>query len=124
MEVTVMARNKVIAGDYEWYNVKSGWGGFSFSPPLFSQHDNPIEINRNTVCGYEIMANDHRKSAVSGIMRGVIGNYFFGNAGMIGGAMSAKNKGDYIVAVSFYDGRRSMIEVDEKKYKELMRSVF
>ena len=119
-----MAKNKVIAGDYNGYNINTGWGGFTFTPPLFSQHNARIDINRNTVCGYEIMTNDHRKSAVSGIMRGVIGNYFFGNAGMIGGTMSAKNKSDYIIAVSFYDGRRSLIEVDEKKYKELMRSVF
>ena len=46
-----MARNKVIAGDYEGYNVKAGWGGFSFTPSLFSQHNNRVEINRNTVRG-------------------------------------------------------------------------
>ena len=119
-----MARNKVIAGDYEGYNIKAGWGSFSLSPPLFSQHNNRIEVNRNTVRGYEIMANDHRKSAISGIARGVIGNYFFGNAGLIGGTMSAKNRGVYTIAVTFYDGRRSLVEVDEKKYKELIRSVF
>ena len=119
-----MARNKVIAGDYEGYHIKAGWGEFSFSPPLFSQHNNRIEINRNTVRGYEIIANDHRKSAVSGIARGVIGSYFFGNAGLIGGTMSAKNRGVYTIAVTFYDRRRSLIEVDEKKYKELIRSVF
>jgi hypothetical protein len=119
-----MARNKVIAGDYEGYNVKAGWGGFAFSPPLFSQQNGNVEISRDTVCGYEIIANDHRKSAVSGIARGVIGNYFFGNAGLIGGTMSAKNRGVYTVAVSFYDGRRSLIEVDDKRYKGLMRSVF
>ena len=119
-----MARNKVIAGDYTGYNIRTSCGGYSFSPPLFSQHNNRVEINRNTVRGYEIITNDHRKSAISGIARGVIGSYFFGNAGLLGGTMSAKNTGDYTIAVTFYDGRRSLIEVDEKKYKELIRSVF
>ena len=119
-----MARNKVIAGDYEGYNVKAGWGGFSFSPPLFSRQNNIIEINRTTVRGYEIIANDHRKSAVSGIARGVIGGYFFGNAGMLGGTLSAKNKGTYTIVMDFNDGRRSLIEIDDKRYKELIRSVF
>ena len=119
-----MAKNKVIAGDYEGYNVKAGWGGFLFSPPLFSRQNNNIEVNRTTVRGYEIIANDHRKSAVSGIARGVIGGYLFGNAGMLGGIMSAKNRGVYTIAVSFCDGKRSLIEVDEKNYKVLIRSVF
>ena len=119
-----MARNKVIAGDYTGYNVKAGWGGLSLSPSLFSQHSNNVEISRNTVCGYEIVTNDHRRSAVSGIARGYIGEYFFGNAGLIGGLMSAKNRSVYLIAIAFYDGRRSLVEVDDKRYKELIRSIF
>jgi hypothetical protein len=119
-----MAKNRVIAGDYEGYSVKAGWNGFTFSPPIFSRGSNDIEINKNTVRSYRIIADDHRKSAISGIARGVIGGYFFGNAGLIGGTMSAKNRGIYTIAVDFHNGRRSLIEVDEKKYKALLRSVF
>ena len=119
-----MAKNRVIAGDYEGYIVKAGWGAFTFAPPLFSRHNNSVNINRHTVRSYGIITDDHRKSAISGIVRGVIGEYFFGNAGMIGGTLSAKNKGEYTISITFHDGRRSLIEVDEKKYKALIRSVF
>ena len=113
-----MARNKVIAGDYEGYSVKVGWSDFIFKPPLFSQN-NSINLSKHTVRSYQIITGEHRKSAVSGIARGLIGGYFFGNAGMIGGTLSAKNRGEYTISVTFYDGRRSLIEVDEKKIQSI-----
>ena len=119
-----MTMNKVIAGDYDGYSVKAGRGSLTFTPPFFSQHNNIVDINKNTVRSYRIVTDDHRKSAVSGIVRGVIGEYFFGNAGMIGGTLSAKNTAVYIITVEFFNGRRSLIEVDDKKYKALIRSIF
>ena len=91
---------------------------------FLSIHGNCIEVNGNSVRSYTLVADDHRKSATSGIIRGLIGGYFFGSAGMLGGIFSAKNKGIYIVAIEFRDGRRSLIEVDDKRYKALIRRVF
>jgi len=119
-----MAKNKVIAGDYEGYKVKTGWGGFTFTPPLFSQQRDSIKISRNTVRSYRIITDDHRKSAISGIARGLISNYFFGNAGLIGGTLSAKNRSDYLISVDFFNGKRSLIDVDEKKYRALITHTF
>lgn len=119
-----MARNKVIAGAYEGYHVKAGYSAYTFNPPLLSSHGSRIEVNRNSVRSYAVVTNDHRKSATSGILRGLIGSYFLGSAGMLGGILSAKNTGEYLVAVEFRDGRRSLIEVDDKRYKELIRRVF
>ena len=39
-----MAKNKVLAGDYEGFSVKSGWNTVTFSPPLFSGHAS-VELN-------------------------------------------------------------------------------
>lgn len=43
---------------------------------------------------------------------------------MIGGAISAKNKGIYQIAIQFKDGKKSLIEVDDKIYKTLIKSCF
>jgi len=108
-------KNKVIAGNHEGYNVKSDCGLLTLNLALLSGQSGTIEINRNTVRKHEVVTSNHRKSAVSGIMRGLIGEYIFDSVGLIGGTTSAKNRGDYIVAVEFRDGRRSLIEIDEKK---------
>ena len=119
-----MSKNKVTAGDYINYSVKDSWNSVILTPPLFSGHSTNIRLDRNTVRSYNVIAGDQRKSAVSGIARGLIGGYLFGSAGTIGGTLSAKNKGTYTIVVDFNDGRRSLIEIDDKKYKALIRSVF
>jgi len=119
-----MAKNKVVAGDYQGYAVKDGWSSFTFNPPLFSQNSGSVVIDKSTVLGYEIITDEHRRNAVSGIARGLIGGYLFGSAGTLGGTMSAKNRSIYTIAVDFHDGKRSLIEIDEKKYKAFIKSVF
>lgn len=44
-----------------------------------------------------------------------------------GGIMSTRNtviNGDYKVAVQFKDGKRSLLDVDEKIYKTIIRQMF
>jgi hypothetical protein len=43
---------------------------------------------------------------------------------MLAGAMSAKNKGTYHIAVEFHDGKKSLIEADDKKYKAILKACF
>ena len=119
-----MFNNKVTAGDYEGFAVKDSYNSVTLRPTLFSGENTIVYLNRNTVRHYEVIVGDHRKSAISGVARGLIGGYIFGLAGTMGGALSAKNRGAYVVAVEFYDGRRSLIEIDDKRYKALIRSVF
>ena len=115
---------KVIAGDYEGYKIKAGWSVFIFVPSIFSGQSDGVEISRRTVRSYKIITDDQRKSAISGIARGVIGNYFFGNAGLIGGTFSAKNTSDYLIALEFFNGKKSLIDVDDKKHKLLIKHTF
>ena len=116
--------NRVITGDYRGYHIKSSWGKVRLKPPLFSQHRNHIEIDRNSVRRYEVITCDHRKNAVSSIIRGLIGKYLFGSVGMIGGAMSAKNTGIYTLSLEFHNGERSLIEIDDRIYKAIIKCTF
>ncbi len=114
------ARNRVIAGDYEgktisesgiWLDV--GWGKSEY-----------LKLKKDTVADYTLVTEESSKSPSSALIRGSIGEVLFGDAGMLAGALSAKNKGIYTIAINFKDGKRSLIEVDEKVYKKLIKDMF
>ena len=46
-----------------------------------------------------------------------------GPVGLLAG-LSAKNKGIYTVAIKFKDGKNSLLEVDDKFYKALIKTMF
>ena len=116
------AKNRVIAGDYIGNLVNGSFGivtiAIGFKP------SNRITLNSSTVESYELITDEHRKSAASGVARGLVGGALLGPVGMLAGGLSAKNKGIYQVAVQFKDGKRSLLEIDDKIYKSLVKSCF
>lgn len=120
-----MAQNKVIAGDYEGKNImisqKSMLGKSEVF--LFTGFTQKFPLNKDTVASYELITEEHRKSAVSGVARGIVGGALLGPVGLLAG-LSAKNKGTHILAIEFLDGKKSLIEINDKMYKTLIRSMF
>ncbi len=112
--------NKILAGDYTGKPIMFTAGKLIIGVKLFKN----MELNKDTVESYEIITDDIRKSAASGIARGAVGGVLLGPVGLLGGALSAKNKGTYQIALQFKDGKRSLIEVDDKFYKELIKVLF
>ncbi|KPU42132.1 hypothetical protein OXPF_39110 [Oxobacter pfennigii] len=114
------AKNKVIAGDYVGGNIMTTLGmtaiGISFGKNLY--------LDKRTVEGYEVVTDEHRKSAASGVARGLIGGALLGPVGLLAGGLSAKNKGVYTLAINFKDGKKSLIEVDDKIYKNIVKNCF
>lgn len=108
------AANKVIAGDYLNESVVSAFGEVSI---------NYIYWNKITIERYEIIDEESRKSAASAIGRGAVGAFFLGPVGLLAG-LSAKSKGIHILAIQFTDGKKSLIEVDDEIYKEIMKLLF
>lgn len=113
------AKNKVIAGDYNGKIIGASFGqlyiGVGFGKNLY--------LNKDVVESYEVITEEQRKSAASGVARGAIGVALLGPVGMLAG-LSAKNKGTYNVAIRFKDGKNSLVEIDDKIYKELVRILF
>ena len=110
---------KVIAGDYN--------GGTLFTNSIcvskgFLKQE-VIPLNKNTVEEYEVITEDTRKSASSGIIRGAVGASLLGPIGLLAG-LSAKNKNNYTIAIKFKDGKNSLIEVDQKIYKQILKVLF
>lgn len=55
--------------------------------------------------------------------RGLVGGALLGPVGLLAG-LSAKNKGTHTLVIEFKDGKKSLIEVNEKIYKLLMQKMF
>ncbi len=105
------AKNKVIAGDYLGKGVASSLGTVG----IIVSFSNCVNFNKSTIESYEVITDEQRKSAASGIARGAIGGIILGPVGLLAG-LSAKNKGIYNIAIQFKDGKRSLVEVDDKIY--------
>ncbi|MGN7478948.1 hypothetical protein ACTHOQ_13955 [Solibacillus silvestris] len=114
-----MAKNKVIAGDYINCSVLK----LSNVISLVSGFKTILNLDKSTVESYELVTEEHRISAVSGISRGLVGGVLLGPVGMLAG-LSAKNKGTHTLAIEFHDRKRSLIEIDDKIYKLLMQKLF
>lgn len=114
-----MAQNKVIAGDYLNFSILKVSNVIS----LVSGFKTILNLDKSTVENYEVITEEHRKSAVSGVSRGLVGGVLLGPVGMLAG-LSAKNKSTHTIAIEFIDGKRSLIEVNDKIYKAFMQKMF
>lgn len=113
------AKNKVIAGDYEGFLVTASFDELC----IFLGINNEIKINKFSVAQYEVIDEEKRKSATSAVGRAFVGAALLGGVGLLAG-LSARRKGVYTVAIEFNDGKKSLIEIDEKRYKLLLKKMF
>lgn len=117
-----MARNSVIAGDYAKYTVICHGGKVRISE-LNSWDPKTVELNKRTVREYSVVNEKQNKSVAGVVGRAAVGAAVLGPVGLLAGA-TAKNKGTYTVAVTFKDGKKSLLEIDEKRYQALVASCF
>ena len=114
------AKNRVIAGDYLGKTVAATINGAY----IMTGFAKVYYLNKENVDSYEVITDEHRKSAASGVARGLVGGALLGPVGMLAGGLSAKNKGIYEIAVQFKDGKKSLLEIDDKIYKMLIKGCF
>lgn len=114
------AKNKVIAGDYLGKGIILGMG----KPSLVVGFGKNYYLTKEVVESYELITDEHRKSASSGVARGLVGGALLGPVGLLAGGLSAKSKGIYQIAIQFKDGKKSLVEVNDKIYKAIVSSLF
>lgn len=114
------AKNKVIAGDYNGKKVDQSLGLAYISVGFLKN----LDLTKKNVAQYELITDEHQKSAASGVARGIVGGAILGPVGMLAGGLSAKTNGIYNIAVEFSDGKKSLIECDDKIYKAIMKGCF
>lgn len=114
------AKNKVIAGDYTGTVLGTAMGKVY----LVIGWGNNYYLDKTNVENYELITDEHRKSATSGVARGLVGGALLGPVGLLAGGLSAKSKGIYQIAIQFKDGKKSLIEVNDKIYKLIISNLF
>ncbi|MGG2105552.1 hypothetical protein [Lysinibacillus pakistanensis] len=87
-----MAKNKVIAGDYNNCSVIKSLGFISIN----SGFKQLIQLDQTTVESYEVVTEEQ----------------------------NARKSGTQLVSIEFKDGKKSLIEIDDKIYKELVVKMF
>ena len=113
------AKNKVIAGDYLNCSITCFFGLVN----IVVSFKESIIMDKSTIEQYEIINEENRKSASSAVGRGLVGGLLLGPVGLLAG-LSAKSKGIHTIAIQFKNGKKSLIEVDDKIYKELIKKLF
>ena len=108
-------KNKVIVGDYKGSGIVSGRGKTVIANGFFKQ----VKLDETTIEKFEVYDSTKVAKATSAIGRGAVGSFFLGPIGLLAAA-SAKKKGVYSIFVQFKDGKRSLLEVDEKVYRQFM----
>lgn len=114
------AKNKVIAGDYEGRKISSLFGIVQIEK-IYKQP--AIIFSKDVIEEYEVMDAASQKSAVSAVGRAFAGSLVLGPVGLFAG-LTAKSKGTHTIALSFKDGKKSLIEVDDKINKSIMKLMF
>lgn len=114
-----MARNCVISGDYLNSRFVKSKDGLVIAASLLDK----VTLNQSTVSYYEVLNEKSKISSASAVARGGLGVALLGPIGGFA-ALGAKQKGTHIVAVQFYDGKKSLLELDDSLYQELMKHLF
>lgn len=108
------AKNKVINGDYEKCDVHGNGIKIGFMKT--------ITFDAKNVRGYEIIDEELRTNASSAIIRGFAGGFVLGPVGLLA-ALSAKKKGEFLILIEFNDGKKSLIEIDAKLFKSVIKNL-
>lgn len=114
------AKNEVVSGDYKGKGVLCVNDEVYISLGLFKKS---VDITKDTVEHYEVLDEQTSKSGASAIGRAAVGSLLLGPVGLLAG-VTAKTKGAYYIAIQFKDGKKSLIEVNDKIYKIIMTTLF
>ncbi len=110
-----MAKNQVVAGDYEGGKVVFSAGQVTIAG---------VVVSKRTISRYETVERKVTKSAAGTVGRFVLGASLFGAIGGYFVARGAKKKRTHTLSIYFKDGKTSLIEVDDRIYKVISAVIF
>lgn len=113
------AKNKVVEGNYKGNTISSSLG----SVFIDTSFTNMVAIDKHTVEEYDVLDSESKTSGTSAVSRATVGAFFLGPAGLLFG-MGAKKKGIHLIAIQFRDGKKSLLEVDDKIHKAILKAMF
>lgn len=121
-----VASNKVIEGEFKvkhlYCKKNRAYIIIKLPPsaPLFGTQKS-VFLDSNTVASYRRVDSSSDVSLASAMVRGAVGEAVAGDIGGIAGAMTAGSSSSNIVLITFKDGKKSLINIDDRVYDSLKR---
>ncbi len=113
--------NLVVSGDYKNFCIRLSK---ETGELVLENNDNNIEISKNTINKFEVIHTEYGKNIIDVIARIIIGVYLIGYLGVIAGFTANNNYEIYrLVSVEFKDGKKSMIKMNKKHFRQLLEIV-
>lgn len=114
-----MAKGKVIAGDYNGYDVIAYDNKCYFMLRL-----KRISVDKSVVAKYEVVNDIENHCYWKNLDKGAVGAMLFGPVGMLAAVASNSTKTSYLLSIEFNDGKKSLIEVGADEYKSISCALF
>ena len=111
-----MGKSCVIEGKYK--NIKIDYGNRLIWIKTTPQS---TDVNKWTVSSYTVI-DESNKDQYS-FWKGALGVALFGGFGAVAGVNGKKTK-EYLIAIEWKDGDKSLICLDEENYKVFVKSMF
>lgn len=109
-----MSKNIVVEGKYKGNKVDGGTRLWICTNPS-------TNINKLYVKSYTVI-DESNKNQYS-LWKGALGMALLGGVGAIAG-IGGKKKTEYLIAIEWKNGEKSLICIDDEKYKILVKSMF
>lgn len=119
-----MAQSKVIAGDYMGHGVIVDGVELAIVIKQTFTSCEKLTLNKSTVLEYEVLDQKTRKSASSAVGRAFVGSVVLGPAGLFAGLSAKSKNAGAQVAVQFRNGKKSLLELNQKDYNRLIKTLF
>lgn len=119
----MMTISKIIAGDYAGCGIRYHKGGW-LSEPIFELIDKPevfgksidVQVGKDTIESIEVGGSDSKYN----VGQGVVGALFFGPLGLLAGGNDRRHS----VTINWKDGKKSLAELNDIDYEELVKRLF
>lgn len=108
--------NYILEGKYKNEKIKA------FSDSLYLPNvDHGYYMYKNNISSYTVI-DESNKDQYS-FWKGALGVALFGGFGAVAG-IGGKNKKEYLIAIEWKDGEKSLILINDEYYKVFVRSMF
>ena len=93
--------------------------------PQNTKHLSPMgmgwNFTKNNITSYTLIDESNKEEY--SFLKGALGAAFFGGLGVVAG-IGGKSKKEYLIAIEWKDGEKSLILIDDKYYKAFVQSMF
>lgn len=114
------AKNRVVNGEHTGCEVTN----VNNQMLVISKGTRNIPLSKRMVANIVEINTESNKSVSNTIGRSIVGGALLGGVGAIAGAVTSKNNVSHTIMIQFKDGKKSLIEIDDKLYGILNMSLF